>query len=638
MTMTTALHRPYPFSVRNLHRETSESYTRRLFAANFATDSHRRALAAAAHRELSAATVESRWIAVLTSKSGRSLTDLVEPRAWAPQHGNGERCEHCLKGIGTRLACTLCTHGDVVEQHPHFGPNVCPRHHTWIAPGTPADAQIVVSEETLQADKRFQKLVRQRRLDVPLFVLLANAASAAFALRSPSSLYPQVIALAETLTGESFGRRFFNPTQPFASSLDVLQRAIEGIWGIAPAELLAELWLRFLSSVVSLRETISKQRPYTLAAQHDIPINRNVAHNYRVQYTKGDLIELSGYRAAIQSTTPRGWTYREEHAFAPSTSKTKGAIATICDKGHRTSRLPLSPCPACTNRIVYPGYNDLETRNPDTAKEWHPTRNTMAASSVFPTSKKAVWWLCSENHDYRATPSNRTANGSNCSVCQNRVVVPGVNDLRTLHPTIAQDWRSERNSYFDIKEMAPGSNQVVWWICHSGHTYKQSIGSRVRGGGCKRCSRVHTYRVSIANGPTHLAAEWNVTANQPLTKETVTLGSRRECSWICPSGHHYTQRPERRMAGYGCPLCSGHAYERGTNDFATMFPLLATEWHSGRNGVIEASDHVARSRKIWWECSTSGHEYEQTVYHRIQSNGCPMCPPDQRAGAGTISA
>lgn len=90
------------------------------------------------------------------------------------------------------------------------------------------------------------------------------------------------------------------------------------------------------------------------------------------------------------------------------------------------------------------------------------------------------------------------------------------------------------------------------------------------------------------------------------------------------------------MAGYSCPFCSGHAYERGTNDFETMFPLLAPEWHSRRN-LLEASDQVARSRKIWWKCTTEGHENEQTTYHRIQSNGCPECPPEKRAGASAIA-
>ena len=194
-----------------------------------------------------------------------------------------------------------------------------------------------------------------------------------------------------------------------------------------------------------------------------------------------------------------------------------------------------------------------------------------------------------------------------------------------------------------VSAVFSASSRTILATCDSarpdgkaGHTYKQSIGSRVRGRGCKRCRSVRELRVTIADGPEHLAQQWDVDANLPLTKETVTLGSRRECKWLCPSGHRYAQRPERRMAGYACPFCSGHAYERGTNDFATMFPLLATEWHSRRN-LLEASDQVARSRKIWWKCTTVGHEYEQTIYHRIQSNGCPNCPKEKRVGASEIA-
>ena len=67
-----------------------------------------------------------------------------------------------------------------------------------------------------------------------------------------------------------------------------------------------------------------------------------------------------------------------------------------------------------------------------------------------------------------------------------------------------------------------------------------------------------------------------------------------------------------------------------------MFPLLATEWHSRRN-LLEASDQVARSRKVWWKCKAEGHEYEQTIYHRIQSNGCPNCPKEMRVGANEFA-
>ena len=34
-----------------------------------------------------------------------------------------------------------------------------------------------------------------------------------------------------------------------------------------------------------------------------------------------------------------------------------------------------SGCPYLSGRLAWPGFNDLESQNPELAKEWHPTKN-----------------------------------------------------------------------------------------------------------------------------------------------------------------------------------------------------------------------------------------------------------------------
>jgi len=73
-------------------------------------------------------------------------------------------------------------------------------------------------------------------------------------------------------------------------------------------------------------------------------------------------------------------------------------------------------CPYCTNRKI--GYgNDLLTRNPRLAKEWHPTKNgDLTPSQVFPHYNKKVWWLCKDRHSFFSTVNHRS-NGTNCPKC-----------------------------------------------------------------------------------------------------------------------------------------------------------------------------------------------------------------------------
>ncbi len=55
-------------------------------------------------------------------------------------------------------------------------------------------------------------------------------------------------------------------------------------------------------------------------------------------------------------------------------------------------------------------------------------------------------------------------------------------------------------------------------------------------------------------------------------------------------------------------------------------PLLASEWHPARNGILTPSDVGAGSgRRVWWQCER-GHEWATKVEHRTKAgSGCPYC-------------
>ena len=96
----------------------------------------------------------------------------------------------------------------------------------------------------------------------------------------------------------------------------------------------------------------------------------------------------------------------------------------LCPKGHayqaslnsRTNRK--SGCPYCSGNKVLPGYNDLATKFPAIAKQWHPTLNgDLTPDQVTPGSNKRVWWVCGEGHVWDAVINNRTRKGYGCPVC-----------------------------------------------------------------------------------------------------------------------------------------------------------------------------------------------------------------------------
>ena len=98
----------------------------------------------------------------------------------------------------------------------------------------------------------------------------------------------------------------------------------------------------------------------------------------------------------------------------------------ICDKGHQwqarifsRTREKSAGCPYCTGKKVLPGYNDLASRFPELAAQWHPRLNgELTPEQVSPGSNKKVWWCCPEGHVWYAVVYGRTRQkGTGCPVC-----------------------------------------------------------------------------------------------------------------------------------------------------------------------------------------------------------------------------
>ncbi|MEG4107962.1 zinc-ribbon domain-containing protein [Microcoleus sp. S13_C5] len=75
-------------------------------------------------------------------------------------------------------------------------------------------------------------------------------------------------------------------------------------------------------------------------------------------------------------------------------------------------------CPCCSGQKISVT-NCLETRYPEIAKQWHPTKNgTLTPSAVIAGSEEKVWWQCTQDskHEWEAMISNRV-HGRRCPFC-----------------------------------------------------------------------------------------------------------------------------------------------------------------------------------------------------------------------------
>ena len=216
-----------------------------------------------------------------------------------------------------------------------------------------------------------------------------------------------------------------------------------------------------------------------------------------------------------------------------------------------------------TGQRVAPGFNDLQTLNPELAAQWDFERNDVTPDQVAPFSNKKFWWVCDKTgRSWKSSPASKSRNPIPSSPFCNRlkgtrIVKPGF-DLATTHPEVASQWHPTMNGDLTPDMVTYGSHEKVWWLCpESGMAWNAEIKSKV------------------------------------------------------------TQ-------GYGSPYISRKRVAPGYNDVATTHPDLIKEWSSKNRSITPDMFLSGSSEKVWWECE-KGHEWESSIDSRSKGSQCPQC-------------
>ncbi len=82
--------------------------------------------------------------------------------------------------------------------------------------------------------------------------------------------------------------------------------------------------------------------------------------------------------------------------------------------------------------------NCLATKNPELAKEWHPTKNgDITPYDVTSSSHKKIWWICQEKncqHEWYTSPNGRKNSGcAECSKSKGEKKIKEIFDLNNIY-------------------------------------------------------------------------------------------------------------------------------------------------------------------------------------------------------------
>jgi very-short-patch-repair endonuclease len=144
-------------------------------------------------------------------------------------------------------------------------------------------------------------------------------------------------------------------------------------------------------------------------------------------YCSGRLAGLDNSLAVLHPALAKEWYQEKNGNLTPNDVRpgTDRNVWWLCEKGHsweaavchRTHKTKATGCPYCSGRNATVE-NNLKVLFPELAAEWDFTKNDpLRPEMVKPGSNKKVWWRCVHGHEWLATPSKRTGEGTNCPNC-----------------------------------------------------------------------------------------------------------------------------------------------------------------------------------------------------------------------------
>lgn len=289
-----------------------------------------------------------------------------------------------------------------------------------------------------------------------------------------------------------------------------------------------------------------------------------------------------------------------------------------CKLGHTWDATPnnrtskKTGCPVCAGKKLWVGFNDLQTKFPEVAKqahEWDPT-------TVVAGHDEKKDWKCDLGHVYPAAVKDRTSGGTGCPYCSNTKLLKGFNDLATTHPEIAKQAHK-----WDSTTVVAGHNGKKEWKCDLGHIWRAVVNSRANGGkGCPYCSNN-----KLLPGFNDLKTRYPEIAKQADNWDPSKIfpGHNGKKKWKCDLGHKWSATPDARTSqNHGCPICAAKKVVVGFNDLQSKYPEIAAE--------ADGWDPTTRTSKsddiVDWICPL-GHKYPARIANRTppHSNGCPYC-------------
>ena len=217
--------------------------------------------------------------------------------------------------------------------------------------------------------------------------------------------------------------------------------------------------------------------------EYDVDVTRDINDIY-------GLLNFKEKEASLATQYPSiafEWDYSKNGEYLTPDNincKSGKTVYWICPKGHSYQArvdhrtLKQSNCPYCAGKKVIIGETDLASRFPHIAADWDYERNDASPSEYYFGSRHKAYWKCSKGHSWEASIEQRVRLGSGCPYCAGQKAIPGETDIKTIDPTLIEEWDYEKNTDIRPDMLLPHSRVKVWWKCSQGHSWLDTVRNR----------------------------------------------------------------------------------------------------------------------------------------------------------------
>jgi len=293
--------------------------------------------------------------------------------------------------------------------------------------------------------------------------------------------------------------------------------------------------------------------------------------------------------------------------------------------------LGLGTCPICHDHNRGRRIIDIF---PEFEQYYDSEKNTRPFRLLGPNSRDICYWKCDKGHQF---PNRISAYSASkrffCPYCENMLLMPGENDLKSQHPDLAEEFDVEKNGTQPDEICITSCNEEIWWKCKaSGHEFQRSVAYRIKiNRDCPICNNtiVIPGTNSLDDTDPDLAKEWSPLNNRK--SDTVTKDSKISVFWRCPSCNEDYKSSvfDRSVGDDACPFCNGRRVKYGYNSLLDTNPELAKEWsplNERKPNTVTKDFRLS----VLWRCPVCNGDYHASISDRtVGDKSCPFCYKDK---------